>query len=199
MIAGFDISTKNGNVVWDNISNTRLKFVFLKSGDGLYNADPQYTFNCQNAQKRGFLVGAYHWLNPKFDCKQQAENFVKTVGSFKGLLPPVVCLESYRTILFDMERNVRLFIDTLTNLTGRKAMIYTSLEYWKTYLPDVEWADTSLLWIDHPGNLYPPQVYPWAGWTFWQSSYQVLLPGVNDVVGFNWFNGTLKDLSVMIQ
>lgn len=199
MIAGFDISTKNGNLVWDNIPQAMGKFVYIKSGEGLYNEDPFYKINYQDAHKRKYLVGAYHWLDPKFDCKKQAENFVKTVGSFKGMLPPVVCLDLYHTVQPELERNVRLFIDTLVDLTGRRTMIYTSPEYWETNFSEVEWATSSLLWIDYPGNLYPPQIYPWAGWTFWQSSYQALLPGVQNMVGFNWFNGTLKDLLALVQ
>lgn len=199
MIAGFDISTKNGNLVWDNIPQAKLRFVYIKSGEGLNNEDSFFKINCQGAHKKGYLVGAYHWLNPKYDCKKQAENFVKTVGSFRGLLPPVVCLELYRTDRFELERNVRLFIDTIVDLTGKTMMIYTSPEYWKTNFTEFEWATSSLLWIDYPGNLFPPQVYPWAGWTFWQSSYQVLLPGAQNMVGLNWFNGTFKDLLALVQ
>ena len=198
MIAGFDISTKNGNVGWDKVPTSMLKFVYIKSGEGLYNEDPHYAVNFQNAKKKGLLVGAYHWLNPKFDCKQQAEKFAKTVGSFNSMLPPVVCLELHRTKVTEMERNVHLFIDTLTGLSGRKVMIYTSLEYWKANLAEAEWADTSYLWIDHPGKIYPPQVYPWAGWTFWQSSYQSVIPGINGITGLNWFNGRMKDLLALI-
>ena len=144
------------------------------------------------------MVGAYHWLNPKFDTKKQAENFVSTVESFRDMLPPVVCLEFIRSKITDISRNVKLFIDTVTNLTGKQTTIYTSIDYWSLNLPEAEWANKSYLWVDFPGNTFPPQVYPWAGWTFWQASYQCLIPGIQGNAGFNWFNGTMDDLYNLI-
>ena len=199
MITGFDLSDKNGSVDWDNIPNTMLRFVYLKTSDGLSNADYYFNSNRQNAKARGFLVGCYHWLNPKLNCKQQAEFFVKTAGSFEGELPPAVCLELYRSSVSEMERNVRTFIDTLNSLSGRKPVIYTSAAYWKENLPNAEWANSYYLWVDYPAKTLPRQIYPWIGWTFWQASYLTSLPGIDNTVGINYFNGYWDDMQKMVS
>ncbi len=80
---------------------------------------------------------------------QQAELFFKTVGSFKGLLPPVVCLETHRTSLTEMDKTVKTFIELLNNSLGVRPVIYTSESYWKTYLPNSDWGCEYPLWLDN--------------------------------------------------
>ncbi len=197
MIAGFDLSEKNGAVDWNSIPNTMLRFVYLKTSEGLSTADYYFNINRQNAKAKGFLVGCYHWLNPKLNCKQQAEFFYKNAKSFEGELPPAVCLELYRSSISDMELNVRTFIETLISLSGRKPVIYTSSAYWKANLPKAEWACAYDLWVDQPGTAFPSQIYPWVGWKFWQASYQASLPGIDNTIGINWFNGYFHELQKM--
>ncbi len=199
MVNGFDFSDKNGSVDWEKLSNFSQNFTYLKASEGLYTADNSFNVNRIRAKEHGWLVGAYHWLNPKLNCKQQAESFARTLGSTKGELPPAVCLELYRTATIEMERNVRTFVDTLIELIGRKVVIYTSSIYWNAYLPKSEWANRCLLWNDQPGLLFPPQIYPWAGWTFWQTSFKAIMPGINGNVGVNWFNGSVKELQQLVN
>jgi lysozyme len=157
-----------------------------------------YAANMEEARKYGILVGAYHWLHPSLHVGQQAELFFNTVGNFKGLLPPVVCLETHRTSLSDMEQNVRTFLELLESAVGVKPVIYTSESYWRTYLPEADWGCEYRLWLDKPGSTWPSQLWPWAGWTFWQYSYQSRLPGITTNLGFNWFNGSVTELKKMV-
>jgi len=198
MVHGFDLSDINGEVEWEKIPAHQLPFVYLKASDGINNLDKRFNVNRQKAKANGILTGAYHWLNPKLNCKQQAEFFVNVVGNFSGELPPAVCLELYRTSINDMEKNVRLFIDTLVNFINRKPIIYTSIEYWTANLPKAHWACQYPLWIDAPGRKLPSQLYPWASWTFWQYSYKDLIPGVNGYIGVNRFNGNMEELQNLV-
>ena len=199
MVSGFDFSEKNGSLDWEKLSNLSQRFVYLKASEGLYTADQTFNVNRSRAKEHGWMVGAYHWLNPKLNCKQQADSFAQTLGSTKGELPPAVCLELYHSANSEMERNVRTFVDTLTSIIERKMVIYTSSAYWRSYLSKSEWANRCLLWIDLPGLLFPPQVYPWAGWTFWQTSYKPILPHINGNVGVNWFNGSVQELQQLVN
>jgi lysozyme len=199
MVNGFDFSEKNGSVDWEKLSNPFQKFAYLKASEGLFTADKTFTVNRSSAKEHGWLVGAYHWLNPKLNCKQQAEKFAIILGSTGGELPPAFCLELYRSATSDMDTNVRIFVDTLIGLIGRKIVVYTSSSYWQSYLAKSEWANRCLLWIDLPGILFPTQVFPWAGWTFWQTSFNATLPGINGNVGVNWFNGSVKELHQLVN
>jgi lysozyme len=93
---------------------------------------------------------------------------------------------------------VNNFIDTLVRLVGRKVVIYTSSSFWKSYLPKSEWADQCILWIDQPGSFFPGQLYPWSGWSFWQTSYKSVLPEISGEFGLNWFNGSADELRQLV-
>lgn len=198
MISGIDLSDKNGSADWSLFGNGDVNFVYIKATEAIDSVDPMFAANLKQANQYGIPAGAYHWLHPNLHVGQQAELFLNTVGNFKGLLPPVVCLETHRTSLSDMEQNVRTFLELLETAAGVKPVIYTSDTYWKTYLPEADWGCEYRLWLDKPGSTWPSQLWPWAGWSFWQYSYQARLPGIPTNLGFNWFNGSITELKQMV-
>lgn len=198
MITGIDLSDSNGSPDWSLFGNGDVNFVYIKATEAIDSVDPEFESNMKKAREYGILAGAYHWLHPRLHVGQQAELFLSTVGNFKGLLPPVVCLETHRTDLSEMEQNVKAFLEFLTEALGVKPVIYTTESYWRTYLPDADWGCEYRLWLDKPGSIWPSQLWPWAGWTFWQYSYQARLPGIATNLGFNWFNGSIAELKQMV-
>ena len=198
MITGIDISEKNGEVEWSAFGFGDVQFVFIKATEAIDSIDRDFSRNIKRAKKLGITVGVYHWLHPRLHVGQQAQLFIETVKSFKGLLPPVVCLETHRANLDEMERNVKTYLDTIEQSLCVKPIIYTSDKYWKTYLPKAEWGCDYLLWLDKPGTIWPQQLWPWAGWTFWQYSYQARLPGIPTNLGLNYFNGSKTELQQMV-
>ncbi|NPV40216.1 MAG: hypothetical protein HPY72_02585 [Anaerolineae bacterium] len=198
MISGIDLSDKNGAVDWSQFGNNDVNFVYIKASEAIDSIDSMYETNIQKAGEFGILAGAYHWLHPDLHVGRQAELFLNTVGNFKGMLPPVVCLETYHTNLPAMDKSVRTFIELLRDGLGVNPVIYTSETYWKTYLSDSDWGCEYPLWLDKPGNSWPKQIWPWAGWTFWQFSYQARLPGIATNLGLNWFNGSITELKKMV-
>lgn len=199
MITGIDLSDTNGSPDWSLFGNGDVNFVYIKATEAIDSIDPEYENNIKKAKEYGILAGAYHWLHPRLHVGQQAEIFLNTVGNFKGMLPPVVCLETHRTNLDEMEQNVKAFLQFLTEALGVKPVIYTSETYWRTYLPDADWGCEYPLWLDKPGSIWPSQLWPWAGWTYWQYSYQARLPGIATNLGFNWFNGSMGELKQMVM
>ena len=198
MISGIDLSDKNGSADWSLFGNGDVNFVYIKASESIDTVDTMYATNMEAAHSYGVLAGAYHWLYPSLHVGQQAELFIDTVGSFKGMMPPVVCLETQHTSLSEMEQNVRIFLDLVESASGVKPIIYTSESYWRKYLPEADWGCEYPLWLDKPGTVWPSQLWPWAGWTFWQYSYQARLPGISTNLGLNWFNGALTELKLMV-
>ena len=198
MITGIDLSEKNGEVEWSKFGFGDVQFVFIKATEAIDGIDRDFSRNIERVKKSGITAGVYHWLHPHLHVGQQAELFLNTVKSFKGLLPPVVCLETHRSNLSEMEKNVKTFLDTVEQSLGVKPIIYTSDKYWKTNLPEAEWGCDYLLWLDKPGTIWPQQLWPWAGWTFWQYSYQARLPGIPTNLGLNYFNGSISELQQMV-
>lgn len=198
MITGIDLSDKNGHIDWGLLGSSKLNFVYLKATEALDTVDSAFPENLRNARDLGILIGAYHWLHPGLHVGQQVDLFVNTVKNFKGMLTPVVCLEIHRASIEETDKNVRAFLALLERKIGVKPMIFTSDSFWNTYLPGADWGCDYPLWLDKPGTIWPPQIWPWAGWTFWQYSYQAKLPGVPANLGLNWFNGSQNELEMMV-
>jgi len=198
MITGIDLSEKNGEVAWEAFAFGDVNFVYIKATEAIDSVDRNFERNIQVARDRKMVVGAYHWLHPRLHVGQQAELFIDTVKDFHGLLPPVVCLETHRCDLNEMELNVKTYLQAVEKAIHVKPIIYTSDTYWKTYLPEASWGCDYQLWFDKPGSNWPKQLWPWAGWTFWQYSYQAKLPGIPTMLGLNWFNGSKTELHQMV-
>ena len=198
MITGIDLSEKNGEVEWNAFGFGDVQFVFIKATEAIDIIDRDFERNIQWAKELGIMVGAYHWLHPRLHVGQQAELFIHNVKNFKGLLPPVVCLENHRANIDETEKNVKTYLNIIEQSLGVKPIIYTSEKYWKTYLPNAEWGCDYQLWLDNPGTIWPQQLWPWAGWTFWQYSYQARLPGISTNLGLNYFNGSKTELQQIV-
>jgi len=198
MITGIDISEKNGKVHLKDLADGEVKFVYIKASEALDSIDRCYQQNLFEACECGLSVGAYHWLHPRLHVEQQAQLFINTVKNFSGMLPPMVCLQQHRAPIDEIEKNVKTFLRLLEDAVNAKPVIYTNANYWKKYLSHAKWACEYPLWMDYPGSNWPPQIYPWAGWTFWQYSYQSRLPGIPAMLGLNWFNGSVSDLKIMV-
>jgi len=197
MIIGIDISEKNNVSAWGDLAKNKIRFAYLKCTDGITSSIPRYASDKKNAKENGMLVGAYHWLNPRQDAAAQAEYFIKNASPSEDDLPPVVCLELYTTTKVILEPKLKTFVETVETHTAKRPILYTSSAYWKKYMSDVEWCCDYPLWIDEPGTIWPNQLYPWAGWTFWQYSYQTRLPGVSGTPGLNFFNGSFDELQAL--
>ena len=198
MITGIDISAKNGTVNLEKIDEVNVRFLYIKASEALNSKDRCFEQNKAKAIKNGLIHGAYHWLHPRLHVGQQAKFFVDTVGDFTGMLPPAICLQTHRAPMEEIGKNIKIFLGIMEDMVGVKPVIYTSSGYWQKYLAKSEWACEYPLWLDHPGSNWPPQIFPWAGWTFWQFAYQAKLPEIPADIGLNWFIGDHKDLQNMV-
>ena len=198
MISGIDLSESNGRIDRDLISNEDVNFLFLRATEGLYTVDSQFSENITIANEKGIPVGAYHWLLPELHVGQQADLFFSTIKDFQCSLPPVVSIKLQAMNNEDLSKNVQTFMRLLEQKLHVKPIIYTSEKSWQIIQDTANWGCDYPLWIDQPGKLWPKQVWPWAGWAFWQHSYQASMPGIQNEVGMNWFNGSKEDLRNLI-
>lgn len=198
MISGIDISDRNGAIDWQLIANGDVHFVYVRATEGIATIDKFFGENVRAAAKHRIPAGPYHWLHPGLHVGQQAELFISAVKNFQGLLPPVVCLETHTAPAEELTKNVKTFLRLLEQRIQIKPVIYTSQKYWQTSFQEAIWGSDYLLWLDQPGKIWPKQMWPWAGWTFWQYSYQSRMPGIHNDVGLNWFNGSQSELLKMV-
>ncbi len=212
MIYGIDASHYQELIDWKKAKASGVGFALLKASEGAAYADPMLEQNVKGALENGILPGSYHFFLPRMDAVAQARHYAKVLKESLGTracLPPCIDLETAGLGKEGLNQAVRVFLQELESLTGRRGMIYTSPGFWSTYLPvpvlsqnrlvrsNVDWASAHPLWLAHYTTGWPLQVYPWAGWTFWQYSSAGRVGGICTRVDLDLFNGSLDDLALL--
>ncbi len=179
-IIGVDISHYQGDVDMDKLIGQGVKFVYAKATEGSGSVDECFEKNRENGLKSGMTMGFYHFFSFDSPGKDQAENFIKTVGAEPGLLIPVVDVEFYGNKeknppeKEDVERELSGLLRELEREYGCKPMIYTTLKVYHKYIKGT--YDDYPLWIR---NVYFPANYVVGdAWTMWQYDDTALLDGI---------------------
>jgi GH25 family lysozyme M1 (1,4-beta-N-acetylmuramidase) len=210
---GIDVSNWNGAINWTKVAHAGYRFTFAKATEGTSYNDQKYTANRNGSESAGLVFGGYHFARPAgknlaaatASAIKQANHFLAVAGPQPGELPPVLDLEVTGNLA-----KQRLLAWTLAWLgqiqarTGVEPFLYTSPLFWKGRLGDSTAAAAAGtgLWIAHwtakSAPLVPAQNWNGTGWTFWQWSNCVAVPGIKHCSDGDRMNGT--DLtSVAIQ
>lgn len=196
-VHGIDISHYQGRIDWAQLTlNKRGKFplcfVFMKATEGGDLGDDTFVRNFNEARDYGFIRGAYHYFIPKTDAVRQADFFIRTVQLSKGDLPPVLDVETTGDKSpAELKRSVKTWLDRVEAHYGVKPILYTSYKFKKRYLNDSIF-NTYPYWIAH---YYVDSVRYEGRWHFWQHTDVGTVPGVEEKVDLNVFNGTLEELN----
>lgn len=195
-VRGIDISYYQGEVNWEELSaHEHVSFAFIKATEGSNHQDERFTENWNNARSAGVYVGAYHFVSFETSGATQADNFISIVPKQANSLPPVLDLELYNEEVMtnppskaEVHEILDVMIEKLEAYYGVKPIIYTSSNlYIKYLLGSYSGYD---LWMSNTS------CEPLANWTFWQYSFEGMLPGFsmdNIPVDLNVYNGSEKD------
>ncbi len=146
---GIDVSTHNGTINWGLVSNSGIKFAFIKATEGYPDYswsedqanDDKFEINMQNAINNGVLVGAYHFARPEYnkgetEAIKEATHFAKQIAYYyqnNKLLPPVIDLETggsnYTTQ--DLTNWVIAFSNAIKEQLGVDPILYLPENYAK--------------------------------------------------------------------
>ena len=193
---GIDISHYQGDIDWERLLHSKdvkfpIHFIFMKATEGGDHGDDTFTRNFDQARKYGFIRGAYHYFLPKTDANKQADFFIRTVQLSKGDLPPVLDVETTgKKSPEELKVSVKTWLDRIEAHYGMKPILYTSYKFKKRYLNDSIF-NTYPYWIAH---YYVDSVRYEGKWHFWQHTDVGIVPGIEEEVDLNVFNGTLEEL-----
>ena len=178
---GVDISRHQGKIHWDVLSkNSQIKFIYIKATEGIYNEDPCYQRNVEEAKKHGFLIGSYHFLSKNFSGRRQFNHFSNVVDKDKQDLLPIIDIEDDGTLGWNREKiqsELADFIDACKDEYGKAPIIYCSESYFKDNLSP-EFDKYILFIANYTGSPILPgkPVYD-----MWQFSKKGHIPGI-----WNW-------------
>ncbi len=203
-VFGVDVSAYQGEVDWKMIKEQNVSFAFIKATEGSSFVDKNFLINFENAQKVNLPVGAYHFFSYDSSGKTQAENFIKTVKAFKGMLPPVIDVEFYG----DKEKNLPKKEDVIRELKemleiikehyGQKPIIYATEKSYKLFLSD-DFQEYDI-WIRNV--ISKANLADGRDWTFWQWTNRKKLKGYQGkekYIDVNVFNGSKEDFNAYLS
>ena len=197
-VHGIDISHYQGKVNWQALSSSQndpefpLRFVFLKATEGGDLMDDTFQENFQYAKDWGFVRGAYHYFIPNTDARKQAQFFINQVKLLPGDLPPVLDVEvsPKRKTQQQFTQNVKTWLDVVEAYYGVKPILYASYKFKEKYLNDTIF-NRYPYWIAH---YYVDSVQYKGRWDFWQHTDAGTVPGIQEQVDLDVFNGSLEQL-----
>jgi GH25 family lysozyme M1 (1,4-beta-N-acetylmuramidase) len=207
-LEGFDVSTWQGPIDWGRVAGTGKSFAMIRASAGSLTVDGQYPANRAGAKAAGLKVSAYHFANPDTatnDALNEANFFLGLATPTHGDLVPALDVEKTNGLSVSaMQTWVRTWLERVSSQLGVKPMIYTSPNFWKTYLGDTTWfADNgyTVLWVAHWGVTSPTvPAANWGGkgWTFWQYTSCGSIPGITGCVDLDRYNGSSFASSLFI-
>lgn len=190
-IHGIDVSHHQDNINWDlvqgmRVDNIRINFAFIKATEGIGKVDSHFNRNWFRSKDAGVCRGAYHFFLATKSGKMQAQNFIDVVELQHGDLPPVLDVEqTYGVSTTRLQKEVKLFLQTVENYYGVKPIIYTNADFYHQYLNGA--FDDYPLWVAHYLQRDTPRIA--RNWVFWQHSESGRVNGVVTRVDFDVFNG----------
>ena len=194
-VHGIDVSHYQGDIDWKMLGQTRqgqfpIQFIFMKATEGGDYTDDRFAANFDSARVHGFVRGAYHFYNPKTDANKQADFFIQSVKLEPGDLPPVLDIEKKGKDMKKLQADLKVWLRKVENHYGVKPIIYASYKFKTRYLNDSVF-NTYPYWI---AQYYVDSVRYEGDWRFWQHTDVGTLPGIDEKVDLNVFNGSKNEL-----
>lgn len=190
---GIDVSRWQGTIDWPQVAAAGYRFAVIRATVGDSYTDPLFAANWEGAKQAGLLVSAYHVVKPGVAVDRQLTYFMEVLGGRRPDLPLVLDVETAGGSPAAVTSHVQECLRQLTQLAGRKPIIYTARWFWdKNVLPGSEWAQYDL-WV---ASYTEQPLLPagWNTWRFWQYSEKGRVPGINAAVDLDGFAGSYEAL-----
>ena len=197
-VYGIDISRHQGVINWKRLSEFRFRyhkidFIYIKATESVEWVDDKFAKNWRNAKKHNFIRGAYHFFDPEFSAELQMKNFFAKVKLHKGDLPPMLDVEQESKIMTSSYRKKVIKCLTLMEQHyGIRPILYTNQSFYDSYFSTTDFKKYSL-WLSRLKITEPKQ----QNWVIWQFSHTAVVPGIDEYVDFNVFNGTINKFKIL--
>lgn len=195
-VEGIDVSSWQGDIDWGAVAGAGIRYAIVRISDGGYR-DRYFAANWSGARDAGLIRGAYQFFRPDQDPIAQADIVVAAVGRLGPNDLPVTCdVEAPGPTVSPAEytRRLHLWVDRVTEGTGRPPMIYTGRYYWDPYVASSDFTSLPLWHAQYTSAACPNINDRWASWTFWQYTSTGSVAGIAGNVDRNRFNGSMDEL-----
>ncbi|MCC2545640.1 glycoside hydrolase family 25 protein [Hymenobacter sp. BT175] len=190
-VHGIDVSSYQGKIDWPEVARHQVRFAFIKATEGVTLRDSRFARNWREARKASVMRGAYHFFQPNYDGREQANLFVRTVPLAAGDLPPVLDVEApeFHDVSV-MRRGIATWLTLVERHYGVRPILYSNYSFYQRYLAGH--FDDYPLWLAHY-EVDSPEL-PKDKWIIWQHSDEAHVPGIRGAVDFNVYQGSYAGL-----
>ncbi len=185
---------------WEKLkTETRVVAIIHKATIGLTKLDPGYFKRKEEARKRGYLWGSYHW-GVTGEPEKQADFYIDTVKPEPDELIALDLEDAQSKTLMNVDEAIR-FVERVKARTGRYPVLYTnhsSAKLIATKYKNSVFTKTPLWYARFKPRVTDFPAGVWPSYTLWQFSSELLaqmpIPGTRPDMDVNVFNGTAEQL-----
>ncbi len=195
-VHGIDVSKFQGDIDWNAVASSGVKFAWIKATEGGDRADERFQANWEGAKAAGVARGAYHfvyWCRPPLE---EMSFFEQNAPVEQDALPPVLDVEATPTSKTchrhltqeDAIDEMKVMLEEMERHYGKRPVIYTTVDFYEAILSDGAFMDYPI-WV-RSTKYHPAVKYGSRAWQFWQYQSDGQMPGINGNVDRDVFYGT---------
>lgn len=190
-VLGIDVSTWNGNINWNQVKNSGVSYVIIRSGfrgstQGALVEDNKFRQNIQGAINAGLKVGVYFFTQAvnEVEAVEEASMVLSQIKGYKITYPVFIDVESSGGRADGLDagtrtRVINAFCQTIQN-GGYRAGIYAN-KTWLAQKMNVSALSGYKIWLAQ----YNTQVTYGGRYDMWQYSDKGKISGISGNVDMN--------------
>jgi MYXO-CTERM domain-containing protein len=198
-VFGIDVSYYQGDIDWQAVAASGVKFAIVRVSHSLQFFDPQFEANIEGARAAGIHTGVYQYFEPDEDPVAQADLLLDALGPLlPGDLPPMIDVESTGgQSAAAINDAIHAWIDRVESTLGVKPIVYSGYYFWNDNVGSSDFGEYPLMlpWygVECPGGV----PIGWDMWTIHQYCDCGSVGGIGGNVDVNRFNGDLAALEAL--
>jgi lysozyme len=193
-IHGIDVSKFQGDIDWNAVANSGVKFAWIKATEG-GDRDARFQANWEGAKAAGIPHGAYHfvyWCRPPLE---EIQIFEQNAPVEDDALPPVLDAEATPTsptcrrhvTQDEAIADMQVMLQEMERHYGKRPIIYTTVDFYEANLSNGALTDYPI-WVRSTRH-HPAVKYGSRAWHFWQYQSDGRVPGIGGNVDKDAFYG----------
>lgn len=189
---GIDVSMWQGDIDFEEVAESGVDTVYIRSGLGCDYTDPYFEQNYERARAAGLNVGFYHYVTARTvsQAEYQAHFFVNTIQGKEFQCRLAMDFEDLTTLSAAEANEIGLaFIRKVEDLSGKGTVVYSD-----AYNAGAVFGGGLTeypLWIAEYGVSEPSSAVNWDSWAGWQYSDMGNVAGISGPVDLDLYTDAM--------
>lgn len=180
---GIDVSGWQGNIDYEQVRNSGIEIVYMKSSEGSNFIDPYFNQNYTNAKANGLKVGFYHYVDARTveEAVNEATFFVSVISGKSPDCKLAIDFESFGSLnVAEINEIALTFINTVERLSGKEVVIYSDTSNARNIFNEelIKYP----LWVAQYEVEEPTPNGKWDSWVGWQYTDTGEITGISTFV-----------------